>query len=364
VSDVTELLEQIITIDSVNPELVPGAAGEREIARFVASWLEKAGLDVRVDEVAPERFNVIGTVRGSGGGRSLMLNAHMDTVGHGGMVDPLIPRVERNRMHGRGSYDMKGSLAAIMLAGARAVQRHLKGDLTIAAVADEEAASLGTFALLNDLPDAAIVTEPTEMRVAVAHKGFVAFEIETKGTAAHGSRPDLGRDAIVFMGHVLVRLEELGRSLRRKKSHPLLGSGSVHASLIEGGKEYSSYPDNCRVKGERRTVPGETVELVEEELGGLLGDVDGNARVMFAREPFEVGEQEPIVELVRRHAGYPHIAGVAYWADSALLAAAGVPTVLFGPRGAGAHAITEWVDIDDIARCADIYLSVAEEFCQ
>ena len=363
-SDGRDLLERLIAIDSVNPELVPGAPGEREIAGFVASWLERAGLDVRVDEVAPERPNVVGTVRGSSDGRSLMLNAHMDTVGHGGMVDPLVPRLEGNHMHGRGSYDMKGSLAAIMLAGARAVQRHLKGDLIVAAVADEEVASLGTSALLNDLPDAAIVTEPTEMRVAVAHKGFVAFEIETKGTAAHGSRPDLGRDAIVLMGHVLVRLGRLDRSLRSDGSHPLLGSGSVHASLIEGGKEYSSYPERCVVKGERRTVPGETVELVESEIGCLLGDVDGKARVMFAREPFEIDEHQPIVELVRRHAGYPDVAGVSFWADSALLAAAGVPTVLFGPRGAGAHGNTEWVDIDDVARCADVYLAIAEEFCR
>jgi acetylornithine deacetylase len=160
VSDLTELLERLISIDSVNPGLVAGARGEGEIARFVASWQERAGLDVRLDEVAPGRFNVIGTVRGSGEGRSLMLNAHTDTVGHGGMAHPLVPRVEGNRMHGRGSYDMKGSLAAIMLAGARAVERHLEGDLTVAAVADEEVASLGTSALLNDLPDAAIVTEP------------------------------------------------------------------------------------------------------------------------------------------------------------------------------------------------------------
>jgi acetylornithine deacetylase len=293
-----------------------------------------------------------------------MLNAHMDTVGHGEMVDPLLPRVEGNRMHGRGSYDMKGGLAAIMLAGARALKRGLEGDLVVAAVADEEVASLGTSALLNDLPDAAIVAEPTEMNVAIAHKGFVAFEIETRGTAAHGSRPDLGRDAIALMGDVLVRLRELDRSLRAKGSHSLLGSGSVHASVIEGGKEYSSYPERCLLSAERRTIPGETVELVEDEIAKLLGDLDGGARVMFAREPFEVDAHEPIVELVRRHAGHPDVAGVAYWADSALLAEAGVPAVVFGPSGAGAHANTEWVDLEDVARCADVYLAVAEEFCR
>jgi acetylornithine deacetylase len=362
--EVTELLGRLIAIDSVNPGLVTGAPGEGEIARFIASWMERAGLDVNVSDVAPGRPNVIGTVSGSGGGRSLMLNAHMDTVGHAGMVDPLVPRIEGNRMHGRGSYDMKGGLAASMLAGARAVQRGLAGDFIVAAVADEEVASLGTSALLNDLPDAAIVAEPTEMSVAIAHKGFVAFEIETKGTAAHGSRPDLGRDAIALMGRVLVRLGELDRTLRSEGSHALLGSGSIHASLIEGGKEYSSYPEHCLLRGERRTVPAETVEHVEGEIVQLLGDVDGEARVMFSREPFEVNEQEPLVELVRSRAGHPDLVGVAYWADSSLLAEAGVPTVLFGPSGAGAHGNTEWVDTDDVARCADVYLAIAEEFCR
>jgi acetylornithine deacetylase len=363
VSDSSELLEQLIAIDSVNPELVPGAPGEQEIARFVASWLEDAGLDVRLDEVAPGRPNVIGTVRGSGGGRSLMLNAHMDTVGHGGMIDPLVARVEGQRMYGRGAYDMKGSLAAMMVAGARAVGRHLKGDVIVAAVADEEAASLGTSALIDDPPAAAIVTEPTEMRPAIAHKGFVAFEVAIEGVAAHGSRPDLGRDAIALMGHVLVHLEDLDRSLRAARSHPLLGSGSVHASMIEGGREYSTYPDRCLLRGERRTVPGETVALVQGEIERLLGELDGSARVTFAREPFEVDEHEPIVEIVKRHAKVPDGVGVSYWADSAILAAACVPTVVFGPSGDGAHANIEWVDLEDVSRCADVYLAVAEEFC-
>jgi acetylornithine deacetylase len=165
------------------------------------------------------------------------------------------------------------------------------------------------------------------------------------------------------MGHVLVRVEALDASLRATRSHPLLDSGSVHASVIEGGQEYSSYPERCLLKGERRTVPGETVALVQGEIERLLGDLAGTSRVTFAREPFEVGEHEPIVELVRRHAGTSDVVGVAYWADSAILAAAGVPTVLFGPSGAGAHANVEWVDLDDVSRCADIYFAVAEEFC-
>jgi acetylornithine deacetylase len=259
---------------------------------------------------------------------------------------------------------MKGSLAATMLAGRDAVGLGLAGDVIVAAVADEEAASVGTASLVERRrADAAIVAEPTEESVAVAHKGFVAFEVETAGRAAHGSRPDLGVDAIARMGGVLVRLEELDRRLRSVQTHALLGSGSVHASLIEGGQEYSSYPASCLVRGERRTVPGETRELVEEELAGLLEGVDGAARTTFAREPFEVDARQPVVEAVRRHAPDPELAGVGFWADSALLAAAGIPTVVYGPRGAGAHAEVEWVEVESLERCRELYVAVARELC-
>jgi acetylornithine deacetylase len=363
-NETTELLAQLVAIDSRNPELVPGAPGEAELARFVARWLKGAGLDVELNEVVPGRSNVVAIARGSGSGRSLMLNAHMDTVGFGGMVDPLSPGVDGSKLFGRGAYDMKGSLAAIMVAGARALEQRLAGDVVVAAVVDEEAGSIGTSALARDLCDAAIVAEPTEMRVAIAHKGFVAFEITIQGRAAHGSRPDLGVDAIARMGHVLVRLEELDRSLSAQDAHALLGHGSVHASLIEGGQEYSSYPERCVLKGERRTLPGETVDSVVAEIERLLGSLEGSARVTFARDGFQVGEDERIVQVVRRHAGDPDLVGVAFWADSAILAVAGIPTVLFGPRGEGAHANVEWVDLDDVARCADIYVKVAQEFCQ
>jgi acetylornithine deacetylase len=363
-SELAELTKQLVAIDSVNPELIPGAAGEAEIARFVAEWLERAGLDVEVEEVAPGRPNVVGIARGTGGGRSLLLNAHMDTVGVAGMERGHEPHVDGDRLYGRGAYDMKASLAAIMLAGAEAVRRRLRGDVIVTAVVDEEVASIGTAAVARRYrADGAIVSEPTEMRVAVAHRGFVAFEIETKGFAAHGSRPDLGVDAIAHMGEVLVRLRELDRRLRANPSHPLLASGSLHASVIEGGQEYSSYPERCLLQAERRTVPGESLEHVEGEIRDLLADVDGTTRVVLARPPFQVDEGESIVELVRRHAGNGELVGVPFWADSALLAGAGIPTVLFGPSGEGAHAVVEWVDLPAAERCLEIYLAVVEEFC-
>ena len=363
-SELVELTKQLVAIDSVNPVLIPGAAGEGEIGRFVAEWFERASLDVEVDEVSPGRPNVVGIARGSGGGRTLILNAHTDTVGVAGMTGGHEPYVEDGRLYGRGAYDMKASLAAIMLAGAEAKRRGLRGDVIVTAVVDEEVASIGTEAVARRYrADGAIVSEATELQVAVAHKGFVAFEIETTGRAAHGSRPDLGVDAIARMGQVLVRLDELDRRLRANPSHPLLGSGSLHASIIEGGQEFSSYPDRCLLQAERRTVPGETLELVEGEIAGLLGDVEGSSRVVLWRPPFEVEPGEGIVELVNRHAGNVDVVGVPFWADSALLAGAGIPTVLFGPVGEGAHAVVEWVDIAAAERCLEVYVNVATEFC-
>jgi acetylornithine deacetylase len=359
-----DLLADLVRIDSVNPDLIDGAAGEDEIARFVAGWLESAGLEVEVEEVAPGRVNAVGIARGSGGGRTLLLNAHLDTVGVAGMERPFEPAVEDGRLHGRGSYDMKAGLAAIMLAGAEAVRAGLRGDVIVTAVCDEEVASIGTARVAERYrADAAIVSEPTEMRLALAHKGFVGFEIQTKGRAAHGSRPDLGIDAIAHMGHVLVGIEELDRRLRAEPTHPLLGSGSLHASVIEGGQEYSSYPERCLLKGERRTIPGESREHVVGELRELLGEVEGEIRVVVAREPFETPADAEIAELVSRHAGGPEIVGVPFWADSALLASAGIPTVVFGPAGEGAHAVEEWVDLASAERCAEIYTAVARELC-
>lgn len=359
-----ELAAALVAIDSVNPDLIPGGAGEREIARFVAGWLERAGLEVTVEEAAPGRPNVVGVARGTGGGRTLMLNAHVDTVG---LLEPdggLAPRLEGGRLYGRGSYDMKASLAAIMLAGAECARRGLRGDVIVTAVADEEVASIGTVAICEKWKaDAAIVSEPTEERVCIAHKGFVGFEIETFGKAAHGSRPDLGVDAIARMGHVLVGVEALDSLLRLGPAHHLLGTGSLHAGLIEGGQEYSSYPARCLLTGERRTIPGDEVEQVERELAALLGDLGGRVAVTFSRPPLETPAGAEIVQLALRHAGQTEVGGVPFWADSALLAAAGIPTVVYGPAGEGAHAEVEWVDVASAERCRDAYVAVASDFC-
>ncbi len=362
-----ELLEQLVAIDSVNPTLVPGGAGEGEIARFVAAWLDRRGLDTEYQELADGRANVVGRVRGRGGGRTLLLNAHTDTVALGGDDAGLAPRVDGSRLYGRGSYDMKGGLAAMMLAAA-AVRRDLAGEVVVAAVADEEALSIGTEALVEAVQaDAAIVTEPTELNVAIAHKGFVWLELETTGVAAHGSRYDLGVDAIARMGPALVGLAELDHRLRAERApHPLLSGPSLHASLIEGGHELSSYPDRCVLKVERRTLPGETVAAVEAQVRVVAGDA--SVKTLFARQPLETSGEEPIVQTLLGEAtgplGHaPEVIGASGWMDAGLLAAAGIPTVIFGPAGAGAHADVEWVDLESVTGCVDVLVATAEAFC-
>ncbi len=216
-----------------------------------------------------------------------MLNGHMDTVGKGDFAQAHKPRLEGGRLYGRGAYDMKGGLAACMQAIAEAKKRNLRGDVILTAVADEEYASIGTATVVETVhADAAIVAEFTELQLILAHKGFVWFEIETTGRAAHGSRPDLGVDAIAHMGRVLAELEELNAALLSGATHPLLGSGSLHAGLIRGGQEISSYPEHCRLSVERRTLPGETPEDVEEALRALVRhqrSIDASFRATLTR---------------------------------------------------------------------------------
>jgi acetylornithine deacetylase/succinyl-diaminopimelate desuccinylase-like protein len=367
VSETAELLARLVEIDSINPALVPGGAGEAEIAAFAAAWLADRGLAARVDEVAPGRANAIATAPGTGGGRSLVLCAHMDTVGVEGMRAPFDPRVEDGVMHGRGSFDMKGGLAAVMAAATAVAGDGLRGDVIVAAVCDEEHESIGADRVAREIrADAAIVTEPTDLEVCVAHKGFVWLDVETAGVAAHGSRPDLGVDAIAAMGEVLVGLARLGSDLAGSRPHPLLGTGSVHASLIEGGQELSSYPERCLLRIERRTVPGETLAAVEAQIVEIAGGA--RVRPTFERAPFEVAADAPIVDAVRRHAvtvlgREPATIGHAAWMDAAVLSAAGIPTVVFGPSGAGAHAVEEWVDVSSVERCAEVLEAVAREWC-
>jgi len=374
--EIEHLLSDLVAIDSVNPDLVAGAPGESKIAAFIAQWLKTAGVEVQLIESIPGRSNVVGIARGTGGGKTMLLNGHMDTVGAGGMPHPHGPVIRDGRLYGRGAYDMKGGLAACMFAVAAARKQRLRGDVIFTAVIDEEYASLGTQELARHFhTDSAIVAEFTELQLILAHRGFVWLEVETIGRAAHGSRPDLGVDAIVKMGKVLVELEKFDQFLRSNPTHALLGNGSLHASLIKGGQEPSTYPDQCVLSVERRTLPGETPEKVEAELLGIIEKIQRSdpsfqavVRRGIDRAPLETPEDAGIVRVVQVAAGKVlrrplPIAGVPFWTDAALLSAAGIPSVLLGPSGNGAHADEEWVDLSSVKTCAEMYLATAVEFC-
>ena len=373
--ELTSLISDLVAIDSVNPSLVEGGAGESAIAAFIAEWARGQGLEAELLEDTAGRPSVIVRACGTGGGRTLLLCGHIDTVNVEGMADPHAPRVDGDRLHGRGAYDMKAGVAAALLAAREAGQAGLRGDVVVAAVADEEHASLGVQEALRALQaDAAIVTEPTEMELVVAHKGFVWIEIEVTGLAAHGSRPHLGVDAIVKAGPILTELGKLDEALGGR-THPLLGRGSVHASVIEGGVELSSYPARCVVGLERRTLPGETGADIEREIEALLDrcraadpDLQAAQRTLLVRVPFEVDQDSELVHAVSASAEQvlgtaPAIAGASYWADAAFIAAAGIPTVMFGPSGEGAHALEEWVSLSDTEAVMRTLVAVASRIC-
>ncbi|MGW3147752.1 M20/M25/M40 family metallo-hydrolase [Streptomyces sp. NPDC001177] len=376
--DPVRLLARLTALDSVNPDLVTGGAGETAVADFCGAWLAAHGFEVHRLEDRPGRPSLVAIARGLGGGRSLMLNGHLDTVGLAGYDgDPLDPEIRDGKMFGRGTFDMKSGIAAMMVAAARATaEGSLRGDVIVACVADEEHASSGTEEVLGSFTaDAAIVTEPSHLELTLAHKGFAWFDVEIVGRAAHGSRPELGIDAIAKSGHFLVALEELGRRLALGPAHPLLGTGTVHASVIRGGEEPSTYPAHCRITLERRTVPGESADSVEGELTAVLDQLvtmvpDFQYRLTrgLYREPFEADPRHPVVRTLARHAekslGHPPVARAEpFWTDCAILARAGIPCLLFGVDGAGAHAATEYVDLASLERLTGILADTIAEFC-
>lgn len=372
-----KLLRDLIAIDSVNPSLVPGSAGEKEVANRVAEKMRGIGMDVEVTEVAPGRPNVVGVLEGRGPGKSLMFCGHTDIVGVEGMSLPFDPIERDGRIYGRGSGDMKAGVAA-MIDAARAVAnsgRIKTGRLIVAAVVDEEYASIGAESLVQKWSaDAAVVTEPTDLVVSIGHKGFSWLEIKTEGHAAHGSRPLEGRDAILRMGRVLSRLEKLDRRLQSQTPHPVLGTPSLHGSLIDGGKEWSTYPDRCVLKMERRTVIGESpnaalneVEEILTELSQEDSEFKGSAELIFSRQPYETPDGHDLPRMLE--SALSHIgrgskrAGMTYWTDAAILGAAGIPSVIFGPGGAGYHGLEEYVRVEEVLACRDALTVLATDFC-
>jgi acetylornithine deacetylase len=375
--DPVSLLQSLIAAPSVNPDLVEGGNGEAQIADQISAWFTAHGFEVHRLEKHQGRPSIVGIARGSGGGRSLMFNGHIDTVtlaGYDG--DPLDPRIADGKIFGRGSFDMKSGVAAMMVAAARAKAKGIKGDILVACVADEEYASFGTEEVAAAFTaDAAIVTEPSHLEITYAHKGFVWFDVTVHGRAAHGSLPEIGIDAIAKAGKFLVALEALDERLRGNPTHPLLRSGSVHASTIRGGEELSSYPAECLVRLERRTIPGETADHVETELQAIVDDLSksdphfkATIKRGLARVPFEIGKDEPIVQTLagtlQRHTDQPpKWRAEPFWTDCAILQSAGIPCVMFGADGGGAHAATEWTTAASVESLTAILAEVALKFC-
>ncbi len=372
-------LADLVRINSVNPEISPGGAGEGEIAGYFARVFEALGLEVDLIESKPGRLSAVGIWRGSGGGRSLMINGHADTVGVEGMESPFSPVIRDGRLFGRGAHDMKGSLASTVGAvkALKDTGTNLRGDLVIAAVCDEEYGSMGTEDLLKRYrTDAAIVTEPTNLGICLAHKGFTWVEVETSGKAAHGSRFEEGVDAILRMGRVLHELESLEQRLRNGPAHPLVGPPSMHAAMIQGGTGLSTYAALCSLKIERRTVPGETAESALEQIQEIISRLSaqdssfsGDAGIFFSRDPFEVSREAPIVGVVARAAEnvlgrIPDYVGDTPWMDAALLAAEGIETVILGPIGKGEHSTEEWVDLQSVEDLAAILALAIEDYCR
>jgi acetylornithine deacetylase/succinyl-diaminopimelate desuccinylase-like protein len=376
---ITSTLTDLVRTKSINPAFADGEpSDERAIATRVGTMMRALGMEIAEYEPEPGRVSVVGRLRGTGGGRSLLLYGHIDTVGVSGMPDPYAATVRDGKLFGRGAYDMKGGVTAC-LATVKAIRDagvSLRGDVLIACVADEEVASIGMAEVLKHVrADAAVVTEATELRVCLAHRGFSWIEVETLGVAAHGSRFDLGIDANMRMGRFLARLDHLEQELRSRQPHALVGPPSLHAAVLRGGTGTSTYADHCRLEIERRTVPGETeahvlseIRKITDALAAEDSTFRANVRPMLTRGSFEVDRNAPIVHAVlgaatRVLGAPPPVIGEPYWMDAALLADVGIDTVVIGPSGAGAHALEEWVDLDSIAKLTDILSAAAREFC-
>lgn len=366
--DPLALTEALVSIPSVNPALEAGGTAEAEIARACADWLGRWSFDVRLVEVTPGRFNVIGTVGGEG--PTVLLNGHLDTVGVSGMtVDPFEPKVSNGRLYGRGSCDMKAGIAALLAAGKQvADDPDFGGRLIVALTADEEHASIGMEALVREgvVADCAIVCEPTELAVMPAHKGFVWITVEFEGVAAHGSRPEVGIDAIRHAAEFLVELDRYEEALRRGPAHTLLGHPSIHAGTIQGGSAPSVYPGRCTLVLEQRLLPGESPEQVEaavralvERVAERVPDLSATVTRGLYRPGTEVSIQSELVSTLLESCRAVDVAerveGMTAWVDAAFLNEAGIPTVCFGPGSIEhAHTADESVSVEEVERAAEV----------
>ena len=381
--DPVALCQAMVAIPSVNPELEEGGAGEEALARQCGSWLKEWGYAVELLEVASGRWNVVAEPGRGGGGKRLILNGHLDTVGVAGMPeDPFLGEVRSGRVWGRGACDMKGGLAIIMSTAFKLSKNadipnsFPEGELVIALTADEEHASVGMQRFVEGAPlaEGAIVCEPTSLAVMPAHKGFLWLEAEFRGKAAHGSRPEEGVDAILHAARFLTALEGLGTLLRTGVPHPLLAFPSFHAGTIVGGTAPSVYPHKCSLVLERRTLPGENPDSVMEAFEEVLQDVreevgglDAHLSSGLFRPGTEVSRDSPLVRCLLKSMEaeglQPSVEGMTAWVDAAFLNEAGIPAVCFGPGSiAQAHAGEEWVSVRELEAGSRVLTRFAVDF--
>ncbi len=373
---VRDQLFRLISIDSRNPVLTPGAPGESQIGDYIFAELRRLGVDTRLQETSdPGRRNVIGNLPGTaaGGLPSLMLNGHMDTVSVEGMEDPFTPYEQHGLVYGRGSQDMKGSLAVMLGIAACLAQSSQKPprDIYLAFVVDEEGDSSGTEALVKEIPtDQAIILEPTDLQVAIAHRGFAWYQILSEGKAAHGSRFEEGIDAIANLGTFIQGLQQLASELVYRPNMTLAGPPSLHASTIKGGTELSVYPAQCEMTIERRTSPEESPTEVSAEIQNLVNAANRrlqadliSMRTLQVRAPFQARPGSPLLSMIREARAAHNFPGTAetsvpFWTDAAILAEVGCDCAVFGPRGFGLHSAEEWVSMESLSSLGSILLHV------
>ena len=363
-----KLLAELIALPSVNPAFLPPrhpAGGEKRMADFLAATAAQTGLDVEFQKILPGRANLIIRLQPRERVRqTILLAPHLDTVGADGTG--FIPQRRNGRLHGRGACDTKGSVAAMFSALvelARSRARPATTELAFVGLIDEENAQGGSRALAASgfRADLAIVGEPTQLKVVTAHKGDLWLEIETRGQAAHGATPELGKNAVLAMARVVETLEtDYAAQLKRRK-HPLLGTGSVNVGTIAGGSQPNIVPDRCIISIDRRTLPGETEAGVHREISGWLRTKKLPATIASVKLapclPLETDPKLPLVRQFLRSAQQARPLGVDYFCDAAVLSAAGIPSVVFGPGHiAQAHTADEWILLSELEQAKDLLL--------
>lgn len=370
VPPVLTTLAELVAINSINPSY-EGGVPEQAVAEYVERYFAAQGIPTFRQEVEPGRFNVIARLDGQNPARRVVLEAHMDTVSVNGMtIAPFDPVVRDGLLYGRGSCDTKAGLAGMMwaLATLKAEGVTPPCEIWLAAAVDEEYSFKGVLKLCEGLEaHAAIVAEPTEMRLVRASKGVLRWRMRTIGKAAHSAKPHLGVSAISKMATVIQALDNEGAALAAR-SHPLLGPGTVSIGLIRGGEQINFVPDRCEIAIDRRLIPGEDPEAIWQGYARMAAELGCEIdRPIIADSPLETSEESGVVRVAQRvlaGLGRPGEAvGVPYGSDASKLARQGVPSIIFGAGSIDrAHAAVEFVECDQVVEAAGFFRQFIQEF--